>query len=155
MKRRSRGKQALMEALALGLLLAGAIALIVGSSGGPLSRAQLAIQVGELRSDASETALLAEQLAAGRLVKPFAQTHLQLLLDNIREANQSLAKAQPEHRLEGLLELARVRAADVEQSVQRLAADPGGADAIQLDQLRTDLRSAAEALHELEETLKA
>ena len=155
MRRRSHGKQALMEAVALGLLLAGAIALLLGSRGRPMSTSQLAIQVGELRSDAAEAALLTEQLSDGRLTKPFTKTHVQLLLDNIRQANQSLGKAQPEHGLEGMLERARVRAADVERSVQQLAADPGGADAMRLDQLRNDLRSAADALHELEETLKA
>jgi len=149
----SRARQAWFEAIAAGLLLAGAVAVIVGTGRRSLSPAQLAIQVGELRSSASEAALVAEQLGAGRLNQRFTRTHLDLLLQDVRSGAESLAKAQPQHGLEGFLERAKTRGDDVRDLVEALSNQVNQRDPGQLNSIHDDLRSTADALHELEQAL--
>jgi len=149
----TRARQALFEAIAAGLLLAGAVAMIVGMQRRSLSPAQLAIQVGELRSSASEAALVAEQLGAGRLNPRFTRTHLDLLLQDVRDGTKSLDNAQPQHGLEGFLERARTRGEDVRHLVESLSNQVNEQDPAQIDSIHDDLRAAADALHELEQAL--
>jgi hypothetical protein len=150
---RTRARQALFEAVAAGLLLAGAVATVLGTRHKSLSPAQLAIQVGELRSSAAEAALVAEQLDAGRLNPRFTRTHVDLLLKDVRDGTKSLDEAQPQQGLEGFLERAKTRGDDVRQLIEALSNQVNGRDSSQLDSIRDDLRAAADALHELEQAL--
>jgi len=144
-----------MQAVVAALLLAGTVAMIVGLSRRPLSRSQLAIQAGELRSSASELVLFAEEQRAGHLTGAFAQVHGQSLLDAVTETKQSLDEAKPEPGLEGWLERARQRAGDIEKLAQQVQQDvTGGSGPLAVDSPADELRRESAALQELEEALK-
>src|ERR1051325_9128632 len=67
----------------------------------------LMIDVAELRSDAAESRLIAEQALSGRLTATYFQTQLSMLRDGAESITRSLSSAEPQAGLEGSLFQAR------------------------------------------------
>jgi hypothetical protein len=142
----------LVQAAVLLLLVGGVIYWGVKAASKPLSRDDLKIEVGDLRSDASEGAQFAEQASPDKTTRAYFEEQTSMLADKVKEAKKKLDDATPETGLEVQHWEARHLAGQVEAELERLTsafAQPQEANGV-----KGELEKLYAQLKELEESLK-
>jgi hypothetical protein len=82
--------------LGLGLALALVTSLLSGCSGSKLSKDDLRLAAGDVRSFAAAADLLAKEQLAGHLTGTFVKTQSQLLLEKVNSTNKTLNTPAPD-----------------------------------------------------------
>src|SRR5215216_3074416 len=106
-----------IQAIAIILTIAGCAVWMMRQQKKPLGPEDLKINVAELRSQASEGRLIAEQLIAGKVTSAYLQTETLLLRDETEQAIETLSTYRLESGVEATasqaVEYARQLSADL------------------------------------------
>ena len=134
------------------MVAGGLVFWLVREMNKPLGAASLKIAVSELRSNASEAEVIAEQALSGRLTSTYFQTQTIMLRDNSEAVMKSLGSAEPQAGLEEKLSQARELAERITASFGSLSSSFG--DRQEMNRVKGEMENDFRRTLELEESLK-
>jgi hypothetical protein len=152
MREASKTRSVLIQAAALLLLVCGVIYWGVRAASKPLGRDDLKIEIGDLRSEASEGVKFAEQASPDKTTRTFFQEQTSMLADKVKDAKKKLDDATTETGLEVQHWEARHLAGQVQNELERLTST--FAQPQQANSVKVELEKLHAQLKELEESLK-
>jgi hypothetical protein len=148
--KRGEARAILWEAAAVALVIAAAIAGIIRAETRAMSRTDLKIAVGDVRTFAAHGSLLAEQALPGHVTPQFYRGDLSMLHEKIDDAVKSLDEARPRPQVQDDLGLARHLAYGVRDELSRM---DGALTETAVGPARDHLRLLVGELRTLEEKL--
>jgi hypothetical protein len=152
MREIGKSRSAWIQAAIIILLLGGLVFLGIRKVNQPLSRDELKIEIGDLRSHASEGRKLSELAAPDKTTRAYFEAQTLLLVDKAQEAKKQLDDAQPEAGLELPHWQARHLAGQVKTALEQLST--AFSQPQEANRLKGELEKLYPQLKELEESLK-
>jgi hypothetical protein len=117
-----RGEQRALvgQGIVVALVIAAVVIGVVRAESSAMSREDLKIAVGDVRSFAAEGSLLAEHALSGHTTQRFHRGELSMLHEKIDDAVKSLDEARPRREVQEDLGVARQIAHEVRDELNRM-----------------------------------
>jgi hypothetical protein len=152
MERSVNRRKVLTQAAVVIVIILGLLAWLVRGETKPLDQNELKIEIGSLRSYATEAGLLNEQALSASVTQTFFQTQTYLLHEKIESSRSSLDAAKVQPGLEEKHWLSRQLSGQLKSALESLSVSFANPE--EMNRAGSNLKTLSSDLKQLEDSLK-